>query len=142
MPMREMLDRNIVVALGVDGACSSDNQNVFDAIKLDALIHNVKHHDPREGSGYDARFVPNDDAPAVVRCLNLYAGGLTYDSAAARLNAEGVPFRGRDGRSKRWGRESVRTVVGNVLHYAGYHVPNRCQDRPNQAGRPGDWRLR
>jgi len=47
MPMREMLDRNIVVALGVDGACSSDNQNVFDAIKLAALIHNVKHHDPR-----------------------------------------------------------------------------------------------
>ncbi len=82
----------------------------------------------REGSGYDARFVPNDDAPAVVRCLNLYAGGLTYDSAAARLNAEGVPFRGRDGRPKRWGRESVRTVVGNVLHYAGYHVPNTGWD--------------
>jgi hypothetical protein len=82
----------------------------------------------REGSGYDARFVPNDDAPAVVRCLNLYASGLTYDSAAARLNAEGVPFRGRDGRPKRWGRESVRTVVGNVLHYVGYHVPNTGWD--------------
>jgi len=61
----------------------------------------------REGSGYDARFVPNDDAPAVVCCLNLYAGGLTYDSAAARLNAEGVPFRGRDGRPKRWGCETL-----------------------------------
>jgi hypothetical protein len=61
----------------------------------------------REGSGYDARFVPNDDAPAVVRCLNLYASGLTYDSAAARLNAEGVPFRGRDGRPKRWGCETL-----------------------------------
>ena len=82
----------------------------------------------REGSGYDARFVPNDDAPAVVRCLNLYAGGLTYDSASARLNADGVLFRGRDGRPKRWGRESVRTVVGNVLHYTGYHVPNKGWD--------------
>ena len=51
--------------------------------------------------------MPNDDAPAVVRCLNLYASGLTYDSAAARLNAEGVPFRGRDGRPKRWGREML-----------------------------------
>ena len=61
----------------------------------------------REGSGYDARFVPNDDAPAVVRCLNLYASGLTYDNAAARLNAEGVPLRRRDGRPKRWGCETL-----------------------------------
>jgi hypothetical protein len=37
-------------------------------------------------------------------------------------------FRGRDGLPKRWGRESVRTVVGNVLHYAGYHVPNTGWD--------------
>ncbi|MCS6846396.1 MAG: amidohydrolase family protein [Anaerolineae bacterium] len=47
MAMREMLDRGITVALGVDGACSSDNQNMFDAIKLAALIHNLKHHDPK-----------------------------------------------------------------------------------------------
>jgi len=47
MPLREMLDRHITVALGVDGACSSDNQNMFDAVKLTALIHNVKHHDPQ-----------------------------------------------------------------------------------------------
>jgi len=32
---------------------------------------------------------------------------LTYDSAAARLNAEGVPVRGRDGRPKRWGCEML-----------------------------------
>jgi 5-methylthioadenosine/S-adenosylhomocysteine deaminase len=47
MPMREMLDRGITVALGVDGACSSDNQNMFDAMKLAALIHNLNHHDPQ-----------------------------------------------------------------------------------------------
>ncbi|MCS7324906.1 MAG: amidohydrolase family protein [Anaerolineae bacterium] len=47
MPMRAMLDRGITVALGVDGACSSDNQNLFDAIKLAALIHNLNHHDPK-----------------------------------------------------------------------------------------------
>jgi 5-methylthioadenosine/S-adenosylhomocysteine deaminase len=46
MPLREMLDRGITVALGVDGACSSDNQNMFDALKLAALIHNLKDHDP------------------------------------------------------------------------------------------------
>jgi 5-methylthioadenosine/S-adenosylhomocysteine deaminase len=47
MPLRAMLDRNITVALGVDGACSSDNQNVFDAVKLAALIHNLNQHDPQ-----------------------------------------------------------------------------------------------
>ncbi|MCL4507748.1 MAG: amidohydrolase family protein, partial [Chloroflexi bacterium] len=47
MPMREMLDRGITVALGVDGACSNDNQNLFETVKLAALIHNLKHHDPR-----------------------------------------------------------------------------------------------
>ncbi len=47
MPMREMLDHGITVALGVDGACSNDNQNLFETIKLAALIHNVKDHDPK-----------------------------------------------------------------------------------------------
>lgn len=47
MALREMLDRGITVALGVDGACSSDNQNMFDAIKLAALIHNLKDHHPK-----------------------------------------------------------------------------------------------
>jgi cytosine/adenosine deaminase-related metal-dependent hydrolase len=46
MALREMLDRGITVALGVDGACSSDNQSMFDAVKLAALIHNLKDHDP------------------------------------------------------------------------------------------------
>jgi 5-methylthioadenosine/S-adenosylhomocysteine deaminase len=47
MAMREMLARGVTVALGVDGACSSDNQNMFDAVKLAALIHNLKDIDPR-----------------------------------------------------------------------------------------------
>lgn len=46
MAMREMLQRNITVALGVDGACSSDNQSMWDAIKLAALVHNLKDIDP------------------------------------------------------------------------------------------------
>ena len=82
----------------------------------------------REGEGYNAHFVPNDDTPATVRCLMLYAAGLSYDAVSEKLNAEGVLFRGRDGLPKRWGRESVRTVVGNVLHYIGYHVPNHGWD--------------
>ena len=47
MALREMLDRGVTVALGVDGACSNDNQNLFETVKLAALIHNLKHHDPQ-----------------------------------------------------------------------------------------------
>jgi cytosine/adenosine deaminase-related metal-dependent hydrolase len=47
MAMRQMLDRGITVALGVDGACSNDNQNLFESIKLAALIHNLKDYQPR-----------------------------------------------------------------------------------------------
>ncbi len=47
MALREMLTRGMTVALGVDGACSSDNQNMWDAVKLAALIHNLKDIDPK-----------------------------------------------------------------------------------------------
>jgi len=47
MPMREMIDHGVTVALGVDGACSNDNQNMFETVKLAALIHNLKSHDPK-----------------------------------------------------------------------------------------------
>lgn len=40
-PLRDMLDLGIVVALGSDGAASSDNQVLFDVIRLAALIHNA-----------------------------------------------------------------------------------------------------
>jgi DNA invertase Pin-like site-specific DNA recombinase len=82
----------------------------------------------RVGEGYDAQFEPNEDAAAAVRCLQVYAAGMSYDTGAAKLNEEGILFRSRNGLPKRWGRESVRTVVGNVLHYAGYHVPNTGWD--------------
>ncbi len=33
------------VALGADGACSNDSQNMFDAMRLVTLIHNTRDHD-------------------------------------------------------------------------------------------------
>ena len=35
------------VAVGADGACSNDSQNMFDAMRLAALIHNTRDHDYR-----------------------------------------------------------------------------------------------
>jgi len=44
-PIMEMLERGIKVALGTDGSASSDNQIMFDAMKLAGLIHNLRSTD-------------------------------------------------------------------------------------------------
>jgi len=45
-PIRTMLDRGVNVALGTDGAASSDNQVLFEALRLAAMIHNTGDPDP------------------------------------------------------------------------------------------------
>lgn len=40
--IREMLDRGVTVGLGTDGSTSSDNQNLFEAMRLAALLGNVR----------------------------------------------------------------------------------------------------
>lgn len=42
-PIREMLDKGVVVGLGADGSASSDNQVMFDALKIAALKHNTTY---------------------------------------------------------------------------------------------------
>lgn len=39
-PVRDLLSKGVQVALGSDGAASNDGQNMFDALRLAALIHN------------------------------------------------------------------------------------------------------
>ena len=41
-PVREMLDRGITVGLGADGSMSSDNQNLFEAMRFAALVGKVR----------------------------------------------------------------------------------------------------
>ncbi len=77
----------------------------------------------RVGRGLNARIVANADAPAVERALTIYAAGSSVFKTLTQLNEEGVTFRSRAGISCHWRTESVRTVVGNVLSYAGYFVP-------------------
>jgi len=45
-PVRAMLDTGVSVALGTDGAASNDNQVLFEALRLVALIHSVSDPDP------------------------------------------------------------------------------------------------
>ena len=39
-PVKEFLSAGVPIALGTDGAASNDGQNMFDALRLAALIHN------------------------------------------------------------------------------------------------------
>jgi 5-methylthioadenosine/S-adenosylhomocysteine deaminase len=43
--LRAMLDQGINVSVATDGAASNDSQNMFEAMKLAALIHNLTHKD-------------------------------------------------------------------------------------------------
>jgi guanine deaminase len=41
-PIREMLDRGIAVGLGTDGSTCSDNQNLFEALRIASVISSVR----------------------------------------------------------------------------------------------------
>jgi guanine deaminase len=46
--VREMLDRGVTVGLGTDGSTSSDNQNLFEAMRLAGLLGNVRFPHDRD----------------------------------------------------------------------------------------------
>lgn len=46
MPMREMLDAGLRVAIGTDGSASNNNQNILEELHLAAMIHPGVKHDP------------------------------------------------------------------------------------------------
>jgi cytosine/adenosine deaminase-related metal-dependent hydrolase len=41
-PTHELLDRGVTVALGTDGSMSSDNQNLFEAMRFAALVNKIR----------------------------------------------------------------------------------------------------
>lgn len=45
-PIRKLLEAGATVAIGTDGSASSDNQVLFEALRLAALIHNPQYTDP------------------------------------------------------------------------------------------------
>ncbi|MGH6742301.1 MAG: amidohydrolase family protein, partial [Bradyrhizobium sp.] len=54
-PVREMLQASVIVGLGSDGSMSSDNQNMFEAMRFAALANKVRFpHDPENWLGSNA----------------------------------------------------------------------------------------
>ncbi|MBI4280097.1 MAG: amidohydrolase [Armatimonadetes bacterium] len=54
-PIREMFDQGVTVGLGSDGSMSSDNQNMFEAMRFAALVGKVRFpHQPERWIGAQA----------------------------------------------------------------------------------------
>ncbi|GHV06134.1 5-methylthioadenosine/S-adenosylhomocysteine deaminase [Clostridia bacterium] len=53
-PLRRLLDQNINVALGTDGVSSNDNMDLFEELKLSAILHRGVTGDPLNISAGDA----------------------------------------------------------------------------------------
>ena len=69
-PTREMLDRGLTVGLGTDGSMSSDNLNLFEAMRIAALVNKVRFpHDPENWVG--AREVYHMATQGSARALGL-----------------------------------------------------------------------
>lgn len=92
----------------------------------------------RVGRGYDARLVPSIDAGTVRALLEHYAAASSYDATAEAMNERGYQFRTRHGTRKPFGRETVRTIAGNVLAYAGYVVQGKWRAKKARITLDGD----
>lgn len=85
--------------------------------------------------GYDRDddnvLVANDDAPAVVHCCTLFSrGSWSYGRIAQQLNAEHYSWRDRQGGSTPFTSDAVRSLLSNVLIYAGWVPMGRGKDLP------------
>lgn len=89
-PVRQLLDREVEVALGTDGSASSDNQIVWDAIKLAALVH---HDEESAGvSGSQALRMATRSGAAVLGepTLGTLEAGSLADIALLDMSAESL----------------------------------------------------
>ena len=93
----------------------------------------------RSGEGEHARFEPDPPHDATVRRLiALYIDGNGYSEAAKALNALGYSHVDRYGRQKPFSTETTRTIIGNVLFYAGYTVGVRFKAKQARITLGGD----
>ena len=72
---------------------------------------------------------PDDNNEVVVEALEFYAeGGLSYQKVARHLNKLGYRWRNRQGEPAPFNKYAVRSIVSNVLIYAGWVPQGRGKD--------------
>jgi len=86
-PVRDFLSASVHVALGTDGAASNDGQNMFDALRLVALIHN------QAGTDFNHWVTPSQ-ALAMATRNGAHAFGLDAGELAPGKAADLVLLRG------------------------------------------------
>lgn len=80
----------------------------------------------RAGKGQDAHYEPDPvHGQTTIRLLTWYASGLSYDAVSERLNDNQLRHIDRYKTPKRFTREAVRSIVGNILFYSGYVIQGR-----------------
>lgn len=78
----------------------------------------------RAGEGLDAKFSPAPNhAPTINTLFSAYIRPLSLPEVAIHLNNIGLRHVSRYRVNEDWTAESVRTVIGNLLFYAGYVAP-------------------
>jgi len=85
-PVKQFLSAGVNVALGTDGSASNDGQNMFDALRLAALIHNQAGTDFNE-------WVTSVQALAMATCNGARAFGLDAGALAPGRLADIVLLR-------------------------------------------------
>lgn len=78
----------------------------------------------RTGEGLDAWLLPRPPYDETARTiLTLWAAGESREKIAVEMNRRGLQFRTRKNEPARFNKETIRTIVNNVLLYAGYVMP-------------------
>ena len=85
-PVKEYIRAGVKVALGTDGAASNDGQNMFDAVRLTALIHN------QAGSDFN-HWIPPQQAMAMATRNGARAFGIDAGAIAPGKLADIVLLR-------------------------------------------------
>ena len=80
---RRMRDRGVTLGIGTDGAGSSDNQNVFEAMRLAAFVSRVQGPDPEQwltaAEAFEAATVGGARALGMERSIGQLAPGFKAD---------------------------------------------------------------
>lgn len=93
----------------------------------------------RSGEGDAARFDPDPPHDGAVRqVMTLYCDGHGYRDTALAMNRLGYFHVDRYGRQKAFNTETIRSIVGNVLFYAGYAIGVRFRAKQARVTLDGD----